>query len=90
MEKRVQGILHIGELVVVEGRSQKGKNRIHEHGAVWKCRRAMWNGKFLLESTDGKDNWRWVEWPDDPDFRLVKVYNPNLDEIMNALNKENK
>ena len=81
------GIIFIGELVEIEGISLKGKNRIREHGVIWKCRRVLDNGRIMLESTDGKENFRWVESQNDPDFRLVKIVDLHLDAIMDQLTK---
>ena len=72
-------IIFVGEFVVVEGKSQKGKNRVQEHGQVWKVRNVRDNGHILLESTDGKDNWRWV-WTNDPDFDLIRIVS-DLDNL---------
>lgn len=72
------GIIWEGEFVVVEGISQKGKNRVREHGQVWKVRKVDEN-KIMLESTDGKDNWRWVDNLNDPDFELIRIVsNPDF------------
>lgn len=72
------GIIWEGEFVVVEGISQKGKNRVREHGQVWKVRKVDEN-KIMLESTDGKENWRWVDNLNDPDFELIRfVSNPDF------------
>ncbi len=65
-------MFEVGFLVKVEGLSQKGKNRINEHGAVWKVKK-VWTRKLLLKSTDGKDNWRWVDGAEDSDFMIVDV-----------------
>jgi len=73
------GMIWIGEFVEVEGKSQKGKNRIHEHGKVWKVIKALNSGRILLESIDGKNGKRWVDDQGDPDFRLVKIV--NLDNL---------
>ena len=70
------GIIWVGEFVLVEGKSQKGKNRVREHGAIWKVRNVRDNGHILLESTDGKDAWRWV-WENDRDFDLIRIVNPD-------------
>ena len=65
-----------GILVVVSGRSQKGKNRISEHGNVWKIK-TIQGPKILLESIDGKSNLRWVDGPEDRDFQIVKTWENN-------------
>jgi len=64
--------LKIGDLVKVLGRSQLGKNRIAEHGAVWKVVK-IWKNDILLNSTDGEDYGRWVKGDDDSDFELLRV-----------------
>ena len=69
-------IIFEGEFVIVGALSQKGKNRIHEHGMVWKVKRCA-DHAILLESTDGQDYWRWVNHKDDPDFELLKIVNPD-------------
>lgn len=71
------GIIWQGEFVVVEGISQKGKNRVREHGAVWKVRKVHEHDGILLESTDGKDNFRWVEHNEDADFDILRIVNPD-------------
>lgn len=60
----------IGSLITVEGKSQKGKNRIREHGRVWKIRK-VWGTHLLLESTNGDEYLRWVDGPHDEDFAVT-------------------
>lgn len=68
------------DLVFVKGISQRGKNRVNEHGAVWKVKKTTINDGVLLESTDGTQYWRWVEPLDDVDFDIVHVLNPDLEQ----------
>jgi hypothetical protein len=71
------GMIWEGEFVIVEGVSQKGKNRIQEHGAVWLVAKAMDSGRVMLESTDGKNAKRWVDDGNDPDFELMRIVDPD-------------
>ena len=64
----------VGDFVIVEGKSLRGWNRIREHGKVWKIRK-IWGSKTLLESTDGKDCWRWVDGKFDIDFEIIDTVN---------------
>jgi len=61
--------MDVGSLIVVEGKSLKGKNRVKEHGNVWKIRK-IWGTKILVESTNGKEYLRWIEGPNDFDFKI--------------------
>jgi len=60
----------IGKFVKVKPVSNKGRNRVNEHGVIWKVRK-VWGKKILLEGTmfDGtpRQSLRWVE-DNDPDF----------------------
>lgn len=69
-------IIYTGEFVVVAGISQKGKNRVREHGAVWNVFKVHDNGNVMLMSTDGDAYFRWVEAQDDPDFDLLRIVDP--------------
>lgn len=53
-------------LVIVEGITQKGKNRVNEHGSCWKIVMDR-NGKILLESL----NTGYLKWGPEPDFKFV-------------------
>ena len=64
----------VGDFLKIGGISRRGKNRIREHGAIWKVRN-VWANKTLLESTDGKDYWRWIDHNDDPDFEILEKVN---------------
>lgn len=55
--------------IKVEGISQKGKNRIKEHGDTWRIRETN-KIAMLLEAPDGY--LRWMDHKDDPDFKVVK------------------
>ena len=71
------GMIWTNEFVVVGGISQKGKNRIHEHGSVWRVRQVDDNHGILLESTDSTFYLRWVDHKDDADFDLIRIVNPD-------------
>ena len=63
----------VGNLVKVEGKSQKGKNRVHEYGVVWIVKK-QWVNDLLIESVGSdKVGLRWVYGIDDPDFKLTLV-----------------
>ena len=64
----------IGSLIKVGGRSQKGKNRIKEHGDVWKIRK-VWGTHILVESTNGKEYFRWIDGREDEDFSVLGEVN---------------
>ena len=65
-------MFEIGWLVKVDWLSTKGKNRINEHGSVWKVKSISPNS-ILLESTDGEDYLRWFSFDDDRDFAIIDV-----------------
>jgi len=54
----------------MEGISAKGKNRIREHGAVWRVVRNS-DQSALLEARDGYR--RWWAYDADEDFRCARV-----------------
>lgn len=64
-------MFNLGDHVVVEGISQKGKNRCREHGVVWEISK-VWGSQKLLVATDGTRYMRWVDGPDDPDFKIER------------------
>ena len=64
-------ILSIGDIVVVEGVSRHGKNRISEHGPVWKVRKIDLTYGVLLEAVD--NYLRWLGNGDDPHFKIAKI-----------------
>ena len=70
----------------LKGKTRKGKNRIKEHGEVWKIVRVAdfveldINGPGLLVEAVGckcvtcqrwGSDWRWIAWEDDKDFLVV-------------------
>lgn len=57
--------LEINDHVLVKANNQKGKNRIIEHGPIWKVIKISINNRILLESTDNKNYWKWVGLPSD-------------------------
>lgn len=69
----------VGDSITIRGISQKGKNRVREHGNSWKIIRSeetvtifvgLGNTPgFLLEAPDGY--WRWMRKEDDADFEVV-------------------
>lgn len=76
----------VGEFVEVRGISQKGRNRVNEHGPIWKIVKVLDKdllgimpiGSILLESSDAIKHLRWVK-PDDEHFDLIRVV--NLDNV---------
>jgi len=64
--------LLISELVKVHPRSRVGKNRVAEHGKIWKVRK-LWLNKVLLESTNGEEYCRWVDGDTDCDFEILRT-----------------
>lgn len=65
--------LKVGDKVLVEGVSQKGKNRVNEHGEEWEV--FGFNESFKrigIKSTKTKYR-RWVDTMiDDEDFKLIQ------------------
>ena len=61
--------MKIGNKVIVLAKSQKGRNRIAEHGNKWKIRK-IWGSKILLESKLN-NGLRWVHGNTDPDFEII-------------------
>ena len=67
--------------ITVRGKSQKGKNRIREHGETWRIVERQEKVKFssetgpwlLLESLDGKCL-RWMHETNDKDFSPTSPY----------------
>jgi len=69
--------MEIGSFVKVNGISLRGKNRVNEHGSIWKILKT-WGTHLLVESTDGKDYWKWINGTSDPDFEITReVFLPN-------------
>lgn len=69
-------ILWHDDLVVVEGVSRHGKNRISEHGKVWKVKTIDLTYGILLEAND--NYLKWVRNDVDPDFKILKIINPHV------------
>ena len=73
-----------GDIVEIRGISQLGKNRIREHGVIWKVSNIvvkdmlgiMPAGSILLESMDNKDYLRWCQ-PNDRHFHIVRIVDLN-------------
>ncbi len=68
----------------VQGISQKGKNRIREHGAIWKIVKELSevccldnNPGILLESPDGYQ--RWIRISEDKDFNKLLSLNDHCE-----------
>lgn len=66
-----------GLTIKCRGRSNKGKNRIHEHGDIWKVIRVKNTVGFsnspgpwaLIQAQD--DEIRWINWNNDPHFEIM-------------------
>ena len=62
-----------GTTITLKGITQKGKNRVREHGALWivvddsKTRRG---NEVLIESVTGTDG-RWIKMENDPNFEVT-------------------
>lgn len=66
-------VLNHNMIVKVEGKSSKGKNRIIEHGLLWRV--AVFNGSMNrvgLESLNTQYV-RWVDSQNDKDFKIVFI-----------------
>lgn len=63
--------MNIGDKVIIEGISRKGKNRVREHGNVWEVTQ-MNIKNFRLTSVSTKYI-RWVDFIDDPDFKIKQI-----------------
>ena len=74
----------VGDVVLVEGVSLKGKNRIETHGSVWKVKK-VWGQKSMVESMAEPrfendplhPGLRWIDGPDDKDFKIVNIWEGN-------------
>lgn len=75
----------IGKIINLRGKSQKGKNRVHENGDVWEVvaiadsiacgkRSGPWLLLQAMEPTtkDFPDQ-RWIQQTDDLDFEIMEV-----------------
>jgi len=67
----------IGQTILLEGISLKGKNRVREHGSTWMIK-DVWEqvsfsnipGPWIrVEAADG--NGRWIHISQDKDFRII-------------------
>lgn len=57
----------MNKIVRIKGITQKGKNRISEHGSTWEIIKESSNGDRLLKAT--KDDYlKWLK----PDFEIIK------------------
>ena len=69
----------IDQRIKVRGKSSKGKNRIIEHGNMWRVKNKFKKGHFpwveedsvLLESLRDRVTSRWMKIIEDIDFELV-------------------
>ena len=66
--------------VILKGKTQKGKNRIREHGHVWTILKILQDPQFVRERgiwlqlepvETGDRGIRWVRSNDDKDFELT-------------------
>tara|TARA_Y100000310_G_scaffold111567_1_gene109955 strand:+ start:284 stop:514 length:231 start_codon:yes stop_codon:yes gene_type:complete len=70
---------NIDQRIKVRGKSSKGKNRIIEHGNMWRVKNKFKKGHFpwveedsvLLESLRDRVTSRWMKIIEDTDFELV-------------------
>lgn len=60
-------------MMILKGKSQKGKNRIRELGAEWALIREGTGGALLLQpaSTINPEKSRWILKKNDPDFEIL-------------------
>ena len=69
----------INQRIKVQGKSPKGKNRINEHGDIWRVKNKIekghwpWVGEdsIMLESIKDGTTARWVNLLEDKDFKLI-------------------
>lgn len=54
--------------VIIEGVTQKGKNRINEHGNEWEILTQNGNQVLLKSKADG-----YLKWGYEPDFKKVNT-----------------
>lgn len=60
------------ELVTLKGVTQKGKNRIREHGSIWRVLDRLDDGNILFQSvSDGYMKWL------KPDFEVANYPHPH-------------
>lgn len=66
-------IAKVGQEVLVEGRSLLGKNRVNDHGILWKVvyiSRTI-KSNILVESPSGYR--RWIYGYSDKDFKILTI-----------------
>lgn len=67
----------VGEQITVKGKTNRGKNRIHEHGSLFTIHRIvhkLWlnsNADWILVKPPSNKWWCWVHINDDNDFEIV-------------------
>ena len=69
----------IDQMIKVQGKSSKGKNRIMEHGNTWRIKSVVTKGHFpwikedsiLLESLTDKVTSSWMSIKEDKHFKLL-------------------
>jgi hypothetical protein len=63
-------------ILTLAGKSQKGKNRIREHGSKWKVLpakvRPLPRNKYFIMSTQTGER-RWIDKQHDKDFTIISV-----------------
>ena len=70
---------NIDQKIKVQAKSSKGKNRINEHGDIWRVKNKIEKGHFpwikedsiMLESLKDGTTARWVNVIEDKDFELI-------------------
>lgn len=58
-----------GDIIRLEGVSLLGKNRIREHGPLWKVSKDT--GTMMLMESIRTGYWKWMEKEEDKDFKEV-------------------
>ena len=69
----------IDQKIKVQAKSSKGRNRINEHGDIWRVKNKIEKGHFpwveedsiMLESLRDGTTARWVNVIEDKDFELI-------------------
>ena len=69
----------IDQKIKVQAKSPKGRNRINEHGDIWRVKNKIGKGHFpwveedsiMLESLKDGTTARWVNVIEDKDFELI-------------------
>ena len=70
---------NIDQKIKVQAKSSKGRNRINEHGDIWRVKNKIGKGHFpwveedsiMLESIKDGTTARWVNVIEDKDFELI-------------------